>query len=144
MHPAQPDFSGPGYFEVEFLMLSVPPTQMSPEAEELIYHIATQNEWDDHASAATYAPLAHEKDGFIHCCDLHQLEPVANQYFPGRDDLVVLELVPTKLEPETRFEQSGEEKFPHVYGPINKDAINRVTRVRCNANGLFDGAFDAL
>ena len=48
------------------------------------------------------------------------------------------------LEPETRYEQNGMEKFPHVYGPINKSAVNREIEVQCNGDGLFWGAFDEL
>ena len=110
----------------------------------MIYHIATQREWDEHAVSTEYAPLAYGKEGFIHCCDLQQLESVANRYFPGRDDLVVLELFPTRLKPETRYVQSGDERFPHVYGLINKDAINRTFGVQCNPDGLFEGIFNAL
>ena len=110
----------------------------------MIYHIAIQTEWDDHAGSSEYAPLAYRKEGFIHCCDFHQLMSVANGYFPGRDDLVVLELVPTRLKPETRYEQSGSERFPHIYGLINKEAINRTVTVQCNSDGLFEGVFNEL
>lgn len=110
----------------------------------MIYHIATRKEWDYHAGTASYVPFAYDQDEFIHCCDLHQLAAVANEYFPGGGDLLVLELAPTKLEPQTIYEQNGKEKYPHVYGPINKDATNRMVRVQRNANGLFDGAFDEL
>jgi uncharacterized protein (DUF952 family) len=72
------------------------------------------------------------------------LEPVAGHNFRGRDDLVILELMPTKLEPETRYEQGGKEKYPHIYGHVNKDAVSRVIDVRCNADGLFGGVFDVL
>ena len=69
---------------------------------------------------------------------------MANGNFTGRYDLVLLELMPTRLEPETRYEQGGKEKYPHIYGPINKDAINRAIEVRCNADGLFDGVFESV
>ena len=110
----------------------------------MIYHIATKEEWEDQGAAAVYAPSSYAKEQFIHCSDLHQLESVANRYFPGREDLVILELMPTKLEPQTRYEQSGLEKYPHVYGPVNKDAINREMSVQCNADGRFDGVFSKL
>ena len=110
----------------------------------MIYHIATRDEWDEQACEAEYAPLTFEQEGFIHCCDLHQLESVANRYFPGRDDLIILHLVPAKLEPETRYEKSGEERFPHVYGPINREAIKNTMEAQCNSDGTFDGIFDGL
>ena len=110
----------------------------------MIYHIATGEEWDGQAGVANYAPSAYAKEQFIHCCDLHQLEAVASKYFAGSSELVVLEIMPTGLEPETKYERSGVERFPHVYGPINKSAINRVIRVRSNVDGLFDGAFSEV
>ena len=110
----------------------------------MIYHIAIQEEWDSQANEPTYAPERYGNDGFIHCSEQHQLEGVADYNFRGTNDLVLLELMPTRLNPETRYEQGGEEKYPHIYGPINKDAINRIVEVRSNADGLFDGVFDSL
>ena len=110
----------------------------------MIYHIAVRAEWESQSAAATYAPARYEKDGFIHCSEQHQLGPVADYNFRGRDDLVLLELMPTKLEPETRYEQGGREKYPHIYGPINRDAVSRVMDVRCNPDGLFAGVFDDI
>jgi len=52
--------------------------------------------------------------------------------------------MPTKLVPETRYEQGGEEKFPHIYGPINKAAISQTAAVSCGEDGLFAGVFDNL
>ena len=112
--------------------------------EKVIYHIAIRAEWESQAGAAAYAPARYEKDGFIHCSEQFQLGPVADYNFRGRDDLVLLELMPTKLEPETRYEQGGKEKYPHIYGPINKDAVSRVMDIQCNADGLFGGVFDDL
>ena len=110
----------------------------------MIYHIATKTEWESQADAPTYAPNRYKQDGFIHCSEQHQLEPVAESNFRGRDDLVLLELMPTKLNPETRYESGGREKYPHIYGPINKDAVNRTIEVQCNDDGLFDGVFDSI
>lgn len=110
----------------------------------MIYHIAIQGEWESQADSPTYAPDRYRMDGFIHCSEQHQLQQVADRNFRDRDDLVLLELMPTKLDPETRYEQGGAEKYPHIYGPINKDAISRTVRVSSSADGLFGGAFDGI
>lgn len=110
----------------------------------MIYHIATRTEWESQAGAPTYAPSRYERDGFIHCSEQQQLEPVAGYNFRGQRDLVLLELMPTKLDPETRYEQGGREKYPHIYGPINKDAVSRTIVVGCNDDGLFQGVFDRI
>ena len=101
-------------------------------------------EWETQAAEPAYAPNRYQEDGFIHCSEQHQLETVAEGNFRGRDDLVLLELMPTRLEPETRYEQGGKEKFPHIYGPINKGAVNRTIEIRCNDDGLFEGVFESI
>ena len=110
----------------------------------MIYHIAIKAEWESQSSEPTYAPNRYQEDGFIHCSEQHQLERVAERNFRSRDDLLILELMPTKLEPETRYEQGGKEKFPHIYGPINKDAVRRTMNIRCNDDGYFEGVFDNI
>ena len=110
----------------------------------MIYHIAIKAEWDSQADQSTYAPNRYKEDGFIHCSEHQQLEPVAEANFRGRGDLVLLEIMPTRLEPETRYEQGGKEKFPHTYGPINKDAVNRTIEIQCNDDGYFEGVFDNI
>ena len=110
----------------------------------MIYHIAIKAEWESQAAKPTYAPNRYKGDGFIHCSEQHQLEAVASHQFQGRADMVLLEIMPTKLEPETRYEQGGREKFPHIYGHINKDAVNRTIEVRCNDDGLFEGVFEDI
>lgn len=110
----------------------------------MIYHIAISSEWETQADRSTYAPDRYQEDGFIHCSECHQLELVAEANFRGRDDLVLLEIMPTRLEPETRYEQGGKEKYPHIYGLINKDAVNRTIEIQCNDNGLFEGVFDGI
>ena len=110
----------------------------------MIYHLAIQSEWDAQADLPAYVPDRYRKDAFIHCSELQQLERVADYNLRGRSDLLLLEIAPTKLEPETRYEQGDKEKYPHIYGPINKDAINRTVAVACNPDGLFSGVFDAI
>ena len=110
----------------------------------MIYHIAIRGEWDAQVGLPTYVPDRYRKDGFIHCSEVQQLEKVADYNLRGRSDLLLLEIMPTRLQPETRYEQGGREKYPHIYGAINKGAISRTVAVECNPDGLFSGVFDAI
>jgi uncharacterized protein (DUF952 family) len=100
----------------------------------MIYHIAKNSEWSACANKGEYVPSDFDKDGFIHCSEDHQVEKVANWLFKGQKDLVLLKIDPTKLNARTIYESpSGtDEKFPHVYGPINIDAIVSVSPFACN------------
>ncbi len=62
------------------------------------------------------------------------LRTVANSYFRGQPGLVVLGIDEELLEAEVRWEPpsapmegvSPMDRFPHVYGPINTDAVTDV------------------
>ena len=105
----------------------------------MIYHIAEEDEWLACANKSEYLPKAYQKDGFIHCSDNHQIERVANSLFKGIKNIVLLKIDPTKLNARTLYEspQETNEKFPHVYGTINKQAIVKVSELTCNENGEF-------
>jgi uncharacterized protein (DUF952 family) len=93
----------------------------------LIFHIATREEWG--AAAGEYRPDTLETEGFIHCSEAHQVAEVANVRFRGREDLVLLWIDPTRVRAEIKYEDTsdGSGRFPHIYGPINTDAVARVT-----------------
>ena len=97
----------------------------------MIYHIAEQSIWKASDKLAGYIPSEYRAEGFIHCSELSQVEKTANNYYRGRDDLVLLVIDPEKLLPETKYENlnGGEELFPHVYGELNKAAITRVVNL---------------
>lgn len=76
-----------------------------------------------------YKPQAFEQEGFIHCCTAEQLPGVLERYFAGKENLILLHIEEAKLTSPLKYEQAtNSELFPHVFGPINKDAIVNVIR----------------
>jgi uncharacterized protein (DUF952 family) len=90
---------------------------------ELLFHIATAADW--RSSDETYVPPQFGAERFIHCSTFGQLEGVAKRKFLGRDDLLVLSIDPTRVRSQIRYENldGGSEQFPHIYGPLNADAV---------------------
>ena len=90
-----------------------------------IFHISTQEDIAALDQDGVYRCSSLESEGFIHCCDKQQLEGVVQRYYKGIDDLKLLLIDPGRLEARLVHENTvgGEELFPHVYGPINADAI---------------------
>ncbi|HXG11233.1 MAG TPA: DUF952 domain-containing protein, partial [Gemmataceae bacterium] len=80
-----------------------------------IYHIVPRSVWEQTADLYRTDSLAVE--GFIHCSNLDQAERVANQFYAGQADLLVLCIDAGRLGSPVRDEGVGE-RFPHVYGPI--------------------------
>ena len=98
----------------------------------MIFHIATRDVWDEAARAGEYRADTLETEGFIHCSEAHQVAEVANVRFRGREDLVLLWIDPARVRAEIKYEDAsdGSGKFAHIYGPLNTDAVARVTAYR--------------
>jgi uncharacterized protein (DUF952 family) len=70
----------------------------------MIYHITTQDHWNELIDRNTYAPPSFAKEKFIHCCEAHQLNGVLERYFKGAENLLVLHLNETKLDARLNYE----------------------------------------
>jgi uncharacterized protein (DUF952 family) len=95
----------------------------------MIFHVTTSDEWLAHRNLPTYKPNAFEKEGFIHCSTAAQLSGVLERYFAGKENLIILHIEESKLTSPLKYEAAtNNELFPHVFGPINKEAIVNVIR----------------
>ncbi|MFM8914475.1 MAG: DUF952 domain-containing protein [Flammeovirgaceae bacterium] len=93
----------------------------------MIFHIATQHDWDLRAHQDDYVPSAFSAERFIHLSTDSQVPGVLQRYYKGREDLLLLTVDETKLAGELKYEPAtGGELFPHLFGPINKSAIVKI------------------
>jgi len=104
-----------------------------------IYHITRQVDWDGALGAGSYRADTLETQGFIHCSKREQLIQTANTYYHGRTGLVLLCINPNLVIPEIRYEnlEGGEKLFPHIYGPLNLDAVTASYRFKPEQDGSF-------
>lgn len=88
-----------------------------------IFHIAKSSDINNDQTDYHCDSLVSE--GFIHCCDKHQLTGVVSRYYQDIDDVVLLVIDVEALSPALILENTvgGAELFPHVYGAINRSAI---------------------
>lgn len=110
----------------------------------LIFHIVKRADWEDALRLGRYLPASLESEGFIHCSTRDQVMETANRWYRGQKDLLLLSLDPLRLHPELRYEPPANpsderrgEMFPHVYGPLNLDAVAEATEFPCEADGTF-------
>ena len=98
----------------------------------MIFHIATKAAWDEAVRAGSYRADTLESEGFMHCSEADQVAEVANVRFRGREDLVLLWIDPERVRAEIKYEDAsdGSGTFPHIYGPLDIDAVARVTEYR--------------
>jgi uncharacterized protein (DUF952 family) len=90
-----------------------------------ILHITHRDTWVKAEREGLYSADTLEDIGFIHCCLPEQVEAVLTCWFKDSLDLVMLEIDTDRLRSRLVYEnlEGGTDKFPHVYGPINLDAI---------------------
>ena len=102
-----------------------------------IAHICSLDDWRSAQAAGEYRADSLTIEGFIHCSRLEQVIGVANRYYSGRSDLVLLWIDPAKLSAELRWEPSDGDVYPHLYGALNLDAITQALAFPSDADGVF-------
>jgi uncharacterized protein (DUF952 family) len=108
---------------------------------ESLLHITERRSWEAARAAGEYRQSTRgvtlEQEGFIHCSRPHQLRGVAERFYADADDLVVLVVDPERLGAPVRFEAPvpGAEEYPHVYGPIQVEAVTSVVPVTRDPDG---------
>ena len=97
----------------------------------IIYHITSESAWEAALATGSYRATSLETEGFIHCSDAGQVKGVLNRYFEGMDNLLQLVIDTDLLKHPLKYEISEtlEEPFPHIYGPLNVDAVIAVARM---------------
>lgn len=101
-----------------------------------ILHITRRADWEAALSGGLYRGDTLDSQGFIHCSTPEQAVRVANALFRGQTGLVLLVIDSEKVQAKVKFEppihpttgetESGGELFPHIYGPLNPDAVVKV------------------
>ena len=116
-----------------------PETCYSPAVAVVqLLHITSRPQWDRARFAGSYRGDTLDTEGFIHCSTTEQVVRVANARFRGRDDLVLLCIDSSLVQAPIQFDAvpTGE-RFPHIYGPLNADAVTRTLPFPAGPDGLF-------
>lgn len=113
-----------------------------------IFHICSRNAATEAMRRGSHAPASLNAEGFVHLSQAHQVRGVMDAYYVGVMDLVVLVVDPARLTAPLRFEAAATLRnspeggrapaaglFPHLYGPLNTDAVVAV---------IDAGAFDPV
>ena len=101
--------------------------------------------WDARRFDAAYTPEPFESEGFIHCTDGESnVVAVGNRYYTGdRREMVCLVIDCDLVAAEIRYEDPGR-IYPHIYGPLNTDAVIDVRSVQREADGNFTGIGESV
>ncbi|MBL0056716.1 MAG: DUF952 domain-containing protein [Chitinophagaceae bacterium] len=91
----------------------------------MIYHVTTQHKWDMALQQGYYEADSLHTEGFIHMSRAEQVEGVLMRYYQGQTGLLLLHIDELNLKAQLIEElaTSVNEKFPHLYGRLNLDAV---------------------
>jgi uncharacterized protein (DUF952 family) len=113
---------------------------------QTILHIISRDAWESARQSAEIRAPSLDSQGFIHFSTAEQVVRVADSIFPGVQDLMLLAVDVDKLTAPLRWEppdMPGEEApptgelFPHLYGPLNADAIRGAVDFPPQPDGTF-------
>ena len=105
----------------------------------VIFHLVRKSHWEGRSSLREYSAPSLALEGFNHCSEGEgQLLAVARRLYAGEADMLVLELETGLLTSEVKREASGSgEIYPHIYGPINSEAVVAVRPLLIGGEGEF-------
>ena len=101
----------------------------------MIYHITNRAAWQAAENRGCYSAPSLTREGFIHGSAKDQILRVANDFYRGVPDLLLLCIDENRLSAELRWEApahpdsdaaelvSSDALFPHIYGVLNLDAV---------------------
>jgi len=105
--------------------------------EDLILHVCTRQDWQAAQTRGEYLAESLDTEGFIHCSRPDQVLAVVNQFYSNVPDLILLWIDPNQLLAELRWESALDDEYPHIYGPLNLDAVQAVTRLSPDTDGVY-------
>src|SRR5262245_55553838 len=106
----------------------------------VLLHICAANDWQDAQRLGELCPDSLREVGFVHLSTPEQVHLPANRLYSGRDDLLLLQVDPDRLEAEVRWEPGLPTDptamlFPHLYGPLPVSAVIGVNDYRPGPDG---------
>jgi len=111
---------------------------MTMKDVRVIYHIASADLWKKSLELGEYKVDSLESEGFIHFSLANQVLATANRHYHGVTGLVLLQVNPERLSAKLKFEMAPSgEVFPHLFGPLNLDAVVKVAEFNADGKGDF-------
>ena len=112
----------------------------------MIYHITSRAAWSEALERGDYRAESLETEGFIHCSTQEQVLPVTEKYYRGQGSLLLLVIEPERLTSDLKWEPPAGgtlpgvpegDLFPHIYGPINMEAVVGVFDLESQPDGKY-------
>jgi uncharacterized protein (DUF952 family) len=104
----------------------------------LAYHGTPKKYFESLDPGQPYVPEPFDREGFIHTTEGREAVSITltKYYKASAEPWVVLYIDQDRVTPPVRYDDPAE-VFPHIYGPLNRDAIVAVKTIERAADGTF-------
>lgn len=111
---------------------------MNHNSGSTTFHLVAGAYYRDCDASADYVPESFDHDGFIHCTNgAENVAATANRYYAGDQRMYIALVISTSLVRAAIKYEDPERIYPHIYGPLNRDAIVTILPMLRNADGTF-------
>ena len=97
--------------------------------EKMVFHICRWIDWEIAQEKGEYRADSMQTEGFIHCSEKRQIKDTLQKCFPDERELILLHIEVRMLRSAMIYEEADGQMFPHIYGPINLEAIVKISKV---------------
>ena len=103
-----------------------------------IYLLSSEQEYDNAIKQGALIRESIQSEGFIHASPKNQLTRIANKFYTKTIKPLILRVDKDKIAANVKWEPATGGLYPHIYGPLNVDAIVDVKKISLNNNGEYD------
>ncbi|MFL5749150.1 MAG: DUF952 domain-containing protein [Chloroflexota bacterium] len=110
---------------------------MNELPDPIAYHLVPAEAWDAAPGDEAFRAASLGDEGFVHLTHaMVDLVEVANAFYrdDARPQLVLTVALPSLTSP---WRYDGDERYPHVYGPLDRGAITEVRTIEREADGTY-------
>ena len=109
-----------------------------PDKPRYTFHYTPEEYFNSRNPGEDYTPSDYEWEGFIHCTDgaENMVKVVDRFYREDPRDFLVLYIDKERVASPVKYEDPAE-IYPHIYGPLNRDAIVEVRPALREPDGTF-------
>lgn len=93
---------------------------------DFIYVLMSPETLRESTRSGIFAPESLATEKFIHASSANQLTRIANKYYRDNDTVHVAVVRKTKVTAPIKWEPATGGLYPHIYGELNMDAVERT------------------
>jgi len=102
-----------------------------------IYLLSSQAEYQQALNAGTLIRDSLKSEGFIHATPKSQLNRLANKYYKEKLSPLILMVDKKLITAQVKWEPATGGLYPHIYGPLNINAVTKIEEISLAEDGNF-------